>query len=98
MIWIGIDPGQKGALAIIGWDAALSEFDAWLPAFLEQLGDEDVLFIDRMDGSAKMVVSRNIKRVEWEVKDNGVKYTAYGMDGMGKEKIMFFGYACKRGR
>lgn len=60
--------------------------------------EEDVLFIDRMDGSAKMVVSRNIKRVEWEVKDNGVKYIAYGMDGMGKEKIMFFGYACKRGR
>lgn len=28
MIWIGIDPGQKGALAIIGWDAALAEFDA----------------------------------------------------------------------
>lgn len=28
MIWIGIDPGQKGALAIIGWDAALAEYDA----------------------------------------------------------------------
>ena len=28
MIWIGIDPGQRGALAIIGWDKALAEFDA----------------------------------------------------------------------
>ena len=30
---------------IDGYAAALSEFDAWLPAFLEKLGPEDVLFI-----------------------------------------------------
>lgn len=28
MIWIGIDPGAKGAMALVGWDAALAEFDA----------------------------------------------------------------------
>ena len=30
---------------IDGYAAALSEFDAWLPAFMEKLGQEDVLFI-----------------------------------------------------
>ena len=28
MIWIGIDPGAKGAMALIGWDPALAEYDA----------------------------------------------------------------------
>lgn len=28
MIWIGIDPGAKGAMALIGWDASLAEFEA----------------------------------------------------------------------
>ncbi len=60
--------------------------------------DDDTLFIDRMDGSAKMVVSRDISRIEWEIVDNGVKYTAYEMTPTGNEKIKFTGYACKRGR
>jgi len=30
---------------IDGYANALNEFDAWLPSFLEQLGDEDVVFI-----------------------------------------------------
>jgi len=60
--------------------------------------DDDTLFIDRMDGSTKMVVSRDICRVEWDIVDNGVKYTAYEMTATGAEKILFSGYACKRGR
>ncbi len=59
---------------------------------------DDTLFIDRMDGSTHMVVSRNIHRLEWEIIDNGVKYTAYEMTPTGSEKILFAGYACKRGR
>ena len=30
---------------IDGYAKALSEFDAWLPAFLEQLGEEDIVMI-----------------------------------------------------
>ncbi len=60
--------------------------------------NDDTLFIDRMDGTAKMVVSRDINRIEWEIVDNGVKYTAYELTATGSEKILFAGYACKRGR
>lgn len=28
MIWIGIDPGQRGAMALIGWEPELKEYDA----------------------------------------------------------------------
>lgn len=28
MIWIGIDPGAKGAMALIGWDSVLAEYEA----------------------------------------------------------------------
>ena len=59
---------------------------------------DDTLFIDRMDGSTEMVVSRNICRIEWEIIGNGVKYTAYELTATGNEKVMFAGYACKRGR
>ena len=61
------------------------------------IGD-NTLFIDRMDGSTEMVVSRNICRIEWEIVGNGVKYTAYELTATGNEKILFAGYACKRGR
>lgn len=60
--------------------------------------DDDTLFIDRMDGSTKMIVSRDICRIEWELIHNGVKYTAYELTATGNEKILFSGYACKRGR
>ena len=60
--------------------------------------DDDSLFIDRMDGSTEMVVSRNICRIEWEIICNGVKYTAYELTATGSEKILFTGFACKRGR
>ena len=60
--------------------------------------DDDTLFIDRMDGSTEMVVSCDICRVEWEIIGNGVKYTAYELTATGTEKILFAGYACKRGR
>lgn len=60
--------------------------------------DDKVLFIDRLDGSNKMVVSRGISRVEWEIVDNGIKYTAYKLNATGNEEISFTGYAYKRGR
>lgn len=60
--------------------------------------DDKVLFIDRMDGSNKMIISRDISRVEWEIVDNGVKYTAYELTATGNEQISFSGYAYKRGR
>lgn len=60
--------------------------------------DDKTLFIDRLDGSNKMVVSREISRIEWEIVSGGVKYTAYELPATGNEQIRFSGYACKRGR
>lgn len=60
--------------------------------------DDKTLFIDRLDGSNKMIISREISRIEWEILHNGVKYTAYELTATGNEQVRFSGYACKRGR
>lgn len=60
-------------------------------------GDK-TLFIDRMDGSAKMVVSDNISDMEWTVVSGGVKYRAFGNAADGSEKLLFSGFVYKRGR
>ena len=59
---------------------------------------EEVLYIDRLDGSAYSVISDDIYRMEWEIVDNGVKYTAYRLDSASDETKLFSGFACKRGR
>ena len=59
---------------------------------------EEVLVIDRLDGSAYSVISDKVYRVEWEIMDNGVRYTAYSADAVGIESKIFDGFACKRGR
>ena len=60
--------------------------------------DDKLLYIDRMDGSNKLVVSKGIERMEWSVQLNGVKYSAYEITPTGTEQLLFFGYAAKRGR
>lgn len=60
-------------------------------------GDE-TLFVDRMDGSAKMIVSDNISDMEWTVVSGGVKYRAFGNAADGSEKLLFSGFVYKRGR
>lgn len=60
--------------------------------------DGRALFIDKMDGTNKLVVSEKIDRIEWIVVMNGVKYSAYGTTPTGAEKPLFFGYSAKRGR
>ena len=60
-------------------------------------GDK-TLFIDRMDGSAKMVVSDNISDMEWTVVSGGVKYRAFGNAADGSEQLLFSGFVYKRGR
>lgn len=60
--------------------------------------DDKLLYFDRMDGSSKLVVSKEIERMEWSVQQNGVKYSAYEVTPAGTEHLLFFGYAAKRGR
>lgn len=60
-------------------------------------GDE-TLFVDRMDGSTKMIVSDNISDMEWTVVSGGVKYRAFGNAADGSEKLLFSGFVYKRGR
>lgn len=60
--------------------------------------DEEVLYIDRLDGSAYSVISDEVYRMEWEILDNGVKYKAFKASATGVQAELFDGFACKRGR
>lgn len=57
-----------------------------------------MLVIDKMDGSERLTVSEGISRIVWMTVHNGVKYTAYETAETGVERVLFFGYAAKRGR
>lgn len=59
---------------------------------------EDVLYIDRLDGSQYFIISDKVSWIEWDIVDNGIKYTAYRMNGNYVEEKMFSGFAYKRGR
>ena len=60
--------------------------------------NEEVLYIDRLDGSAYSVISEEVYRMEWEIIDNGVRYTAFKASAAGIQSKLFGGFACKRGR
>ncbi len=59
-------------------------------------GDK-TLFIDRMDGGTKMVVSNNISDMEWTIICGGVKYQAYESKADGTKAVLFSGFVYKRG-
>ena len=60
--------------------------------------DDGMLVIDKMNGTEKLIVSEGISRIVWETVHNGIKYTAYETPATGMERVLFFGYAVKRGR
>ncbi len=60
--------------------------------------NDKTLYIDRLDGSAKAVISDKVSGMDWVITANGVKYTAYETDAGGSERKLFSGYAYKRGR
>lgn len=60
--------------------------------------DDEILFIDRMDGTPTMNVSEGISEMEWTIVGNGVKYMAYETNARGTKVVLFSGYANKRGR
>ncbi len=60
--------------------------------------NDKTLYIDRLDGGAKAVISDKVSRIDWVITTNGVKYTAYETDAGGSERKLFSGYAYKRGR
>ncbi len=60
--------------------------------------DDKILFIDRMDGSERMIVSKDITRIEWTIKGSGVKYKVLGLSESGQTKTLVSGYAYKRGQ
>ena len=60
-------------------------------------GDK-VLYIDRLDCSAKMVIAEKVSDIKWEILSNGVRYTAYSTTPTGTREKLFSGYAYKRGR
>lgn len=60
--------------------------------------NDKTLYIDRLDGGAKAVISDKVSRMDWLITANGVKYTAYETDAGGSERKLFSGYAYKRGQ
>ena len=60
--------------------------------------NDKILFIDRMDGTEQMVVSKEITNIEWTIKGGGVKYKVLGLSESGETKTLVSGYAYKRGQ
>ena len=59
--------------------------------------DDEVLYIDRMDGTSKVIVAEYVSDIDWQILSNGVKYVAYKTAASGTQEKMFSGYAYKRG-
>lgn len=60
--------------------------------------NDKTLYIDRLDGGAKAVISDKVSRMDWVITANGVKYTSYETDAEGADRKLFSGFAYKRGR
>lgn len=60
--------------------------------------NDEVLYIDRMDGTAKVIVAESVSDISWQILSNGVKYIAYKTGVSGAQEKLFSGYAYKRGR
>lgn len=60
--------------------------------------DDEILYIDRMDSTSKVIVAESVSDINWQILSNGVKYIAYKTNANGAQEKLFSGYAYKRGR